>query len=169
LITAEGFRALKTIRDVSASLNMTFRQRRLEAPNFKGDLAKHQSEGATVKKSFLIYFLVLALFHLGLAVARETREQQRIDFLLNSVETATGIVFIRNGSEYDGAAAAKHLRAKLAYVGERVKTAEQFIQYCASESSMTHRKYTVRLADGTTVDSAVYFTSLLRQWEQQKR
>jgi Family of unknown function (DUF5329) len=85
------------------------------------------------------------------------------------VETAKGMVFIRNGSEYDAAAAAKHLRQKLAYAGERVKTAEQFIQYCASESSMTHRKYTVRLADGTTVDSAVYFTSLLRQWEQQKR
>jgi Family of unknown function (DUF5329) len=148
---------------------MTFRQRWLEARNFDGDLARHQSEGATVKKSFLICFLVLALFHPGPAVAREAREEQRINFLLNSVETAKGIVFIRNGSEYDGAAAAEHLRDKLAYAGERVKTAEQFIQYCASESSMTHRKYAVRLADGSTVDSAVYFAGLLREWEQQKR
>jgi Family of unknown function (DUF5329) len=122
-----------------------------------------------VKKSFLICFLVLALFHPVLVTAREACEQQRIDFLLKSVETARGITFIRNGSEYDGAAAGKHLRQKLAYAGERVRTAEQFIQYCASESSMTHRKYTVRLADGTTVDSAVYFVSLLRQWEPQKR
>lgn len=102
-------------------------------------------------------------------MAREAREQQRIDFLLNSVETAKGIKFIRNRSEYDGIAAGKHLRDKLGYAGERVKTAEQFIQYCASESSMTHLKYTVRLADGKTVDSAVYFTGLLREWEQQKR
>jgi hypothetical protein len=148
---------------------MTFRQRWLEARNFDGDLAKHQSEDAKVKRSFLICFLVLALFHPGLAVAREAREQQRIDFLLNSVETAKGIVFIRNGSEYDGTAAGKHLRGKLAYAGERVRTAEQFIQYCASESSMTHRKYMVRLADGGTVDSAVYFAGLLHEWEQQKR
>jgi Family of unknown function (DUF5329) len=124
---------------------------------------------ATVSARYLICVVVLATLHPGAAVAREACEQHRIEFLLNSVETAEGIKFIRNGSEYDGATAAKHLRQKLAYAGERVKTAEQFIQYCASESSMTHRKYTVRLADGTTVDSAAYFAGLLRQWEQQKR
>jgi 3-mercaptopyruvate sulfurtransferase SseA len=118
-----------------------------------------------VKDGFLILIVLLAIFP-GIVLAREAREQQRIDFLLHSVETAREIVFIRNGSEYDGTAAGKHLRDKLAYAGERVKTAEQFIQYCASESSMTHRKYTVRLADGRTVDSAVYFGGLLREWEQ---
>ncbi len=84
------------------------------------------------------------------------------------METAKGIVFIRNGSEYDGPAAAKHLSMKLKYAGERTQTAEQFIQYCASESSMTHRKYTVRLENSTTVDSATYFAGLLREWDQQK-
>jgi hypothetical protein len=122
-----------------------------------------------VKSPFVISFVLLALFHPGFAMAREAREQQRIDFLLHSVETAKGITFIRNGTEYDGTAAGKHLRDKLSYAGERVKTAEQFIQYCATESSMTHRKYTVRLADGRTVDSAVYFAGLLHEWDQQKR
>jgi hypothetical protein len=122
-----------------------------------------------VKSPFVISFILLALFDPGPARAREAREQQRIDFLLHSVETAKGMIFIRNGTEYDGSAAAKHLRDKLAYAGERVKTAEHFIQYCASESSMTHRKCTVRLADGRTVDSADYFAGLLREWDQQTR
>jgi hypothetical protein len=58
---------------------------------------------------------------------------------------------------------------KLSYLSERVKTAEEFVKYCASESSMTHRKYMIRLADSTTIDSAAYFTRLLREFDQQKR
>ena len=113
-------------------------------------------------------FVVAVLLVPSLLFAREAREQQRIDFLLKTAETSRRIVFIRNGSEYDGHAAAQHLRQKLNYAGERIKTAEQFIQYCASESSLTHRKYTVRLENGATVDSATYFTGLLRDYDQQK-
>lgn len=102
-------------------------------------------------------------------LARDVHEQARIDFLLHTVETAKGVVFIRNGSEYDGPAAGNHLRMKLAYAGERIRTAEEFIRYCASESSISHRKYMVRLNDGTTVNSADYFTGLLRAEEQQRR
>jgi hydrogenase maturation factor HypF (carbamoyltransferase family) len=112
--------------------------------------------------------LIVALLLPPLLFARGAREQQRIDFLLHTVETSNRIVFIRNGSEYDGHAAAQHLRQKLSYVGEKIQTAEQFIQYCASESSITHRKYTVRLENGVTVDSATYFSGLLRDYDQQK-
>ncbi len=41
----------------------------------------------------------------GIALGRDAREQQRIDFLLESVGKAKGIVFIRSGSEYRGAEA----------------------------------------------------------------
>ncbi len=78
-------------------------------------------------------------------------------------------MFLRNGSEYDGPAATKHLRRKLEYGGERLKTAEDFVKYCGSESSLTHRKYAVRAADGTKHDAAVYFAALLREFDQGKR
>jgi hypothetical protein len=113
--------------------------------------------------------LVFALAILpALVLAREAREQQRIDFLIQSVESSKGITFIRNGSEYSAGPAVAHLRTKLNYLGDRVKTAEEFVKYCASESSMTHRKYSIRLADGTTLDSAAYFTGLLREFDRQK-
>lgn len=99
--------------------------------------------------------------------ARDAREQARIDFLIQGVASAKGVTFIRNGSEHDGPAAAKHLRMKVDYAGERVKTAEQFVQYCASKSSITHQKYKVRLADGTTTDAAAYFTAKLQEFDQQ--
>ena len=98
--------------------------------------------------------------------AREAREQARIDFLIHGVETTAQVKFIRNGSEYDGAAAASHLRMKLGYAGERVKTAEDFVKYCASESSLTHQKYKIRAADGTLTDAAAYFQMKLREFDE---
>lgn len=103
-----------------------------------------------------------------LLFARDAREQARIEYLLHTVEVTSGVKFIRNGSEYDGAAAAKHLRMKLAYGGERLKTAEDFVKYCATESSMTHQKYKIRLSDGTTMDAAAYFAGKLREFDQDK-
>jgi len=85
------------------------------------------------------------------------------------VPRSLALTFIRNGSEHDGPAAAKHLRRKLDYAGERMQTAEQFIQHCAAESSLTRRKYKVRTAQGQTIDAATYLTGQLRDFEQQKR
>ncbi len=115
----------------------------------------------------LVLALLAALTVPHRASAREAREQARIDFLLHTVETSK-VVFIRNGSEHDGPAAASHLRMKLNYAGERLKTAEQFITYCASQSSITHRRYQVRLADGKTVDAASYFEEKLRGFDQKQ-
>jgi hypothetical protein len=92
-------------------------------------------------------------------------EAAKIQALIHSVETLPGAVFIRNGSEYDGAKAADHLRTKLKYAGNKVQTAEQFIDELATASSMTGKAYKIRYADGRTVDSAVFFHEQLRKLE----
>ena len=103
------------------------------------------------------------------ALARDRHEQARIDFLIQGVEKSTGTKFIRNAKEYDGHAAAAHLRIKLDYAGDRVKTAEDFVKFCASESSITHQKYTIRLENGTTMDAANYFMEQLRDFDRQQK
>ncbi len=115
-------------------------------------------------KPFLSFAAILLVLTVSL-FAREAREQARIDFLLHEVETAKDVVFIRNGSDHGAAEAAKHLRRKLDYAGERVKTAEDFVKYCASESSLTHRSYKIRRPDGKTVNAADYFTERLREFD----
>jgi hypothetical protein len=90
-------------------------------------------------------------------------EQQKIDALIGSVEHLPGAVFIRNGTEYDGAKAAAHLRTKLGYAGKRITTAEQFIDKLATASSMTGKPYLIRFADGHTVESAVFFRDQLKR------
>jgi len=111
-----------------------------------------------------LFFVVLP----PLLLARDARQQQRIDYLIQSLSSLQGAVFIRNGSEYDAAAAREHLQRKLNAAGERVTSAEEFIQYCASESSMTHQPYQIRFADGTITTSASYFRNELKKFDQTK-
>ena len=97
--------------------------------------------------------------------AAQLSEAQKIQALIAAIEGLKGAVFIRNGSEYDAAKAAAHLRRKLDYAGKRVQTADQFIQHLATGSSMTGKPYTIRFADGHSVESAVYFREQLRKLE----
>jgi hypothetical protein len=112
---------------------------------------------------FLLLFLPLTL------LARDAGEQQRIDYLIDLLGSLKGAVFIRNGKEYDAPAARDHLRSKLNFAGNRVKTAEQFIKYCATESSMSHQPYKIRFADGAEKETAVYLGDKLKEFDAKRR
>ena len=89
-------------------------------------------------------------------------ERARIEALIDAV-AKSGVIFIRNGSEYDAAAAADHLRTKWSRAGDRVKTAEEFIEVLGSRSSQTGEPYRVRLPDGTERESGPWLRDLLAQ------
>ncbi len=105
-------------------------------------------------------FLVPALIE----TAPQT-EAQKIEALIQAVADLEGAVFIRNGSEYTAKAAADHLRLKWKNAGRRVKTAPEFIQYCASGSSLSDRPYEIRLKDGRTVLSRDWLWTELKRTE----
>jgi hypothetical protein len=113
----------------------------------------------------LMVLLSLVAAH---AFALDTSETAKIQYLIASVEALEGAKFIRNGSDYNAPAAADHLRLKLKAAGEKVKTAEDFIKYCASKSSITGKPYLMRFADGTTVKSEVYFRNKLKTFATDK-
>jgi hypothetical protein len=92
-------------------------------------------------------------------------EQARIEYLLSVVASLHDAEFIRNGKAYDSRAAADHLRTKLRAAGSRVQTAEDFIRYCAAESSVSGRPYEIRLADGRVLLAADFLTQELREFD----
>jgi len=92
-------------------------------------------------------------------------EQQKIDYLIASVEALKDVSFIRNGSSYNAEQAASHMRLKLRMAGSRVKTVEDFIAYCATESSVTGIKYTIRFPDGHTIESATFLRDKLASFK----
>jgi hypothetical protein len=97
--------------------------------------------------------------------AQQDVEQQKIAYLIDSVATLQGATFIRNGREYDAKHAADHMRLKLRFAGSRVKTAEDFITYCGTGSSMSGTNYTIRFQDGRVVDSTTYLLGRLAEYE----
>jgi len=111
------------------------------------------------------WLLCLGLLFAGFAAAAPLTEQQKIDVLIHSVETLPGAQFIRNGSAHDGKAAAEHLQMKRHYAGNRIKTANDFIENCASRSSMTGLPYQIRFANGKTEESGVFLHAELKQIE----
>jgi hypothetical protein len=92
-------------------------------------------------------------------------EAQKIEALIQAVANLEGAVFIRNATEHAPKAAADHLRLKWRNAGRRVKTAPDFIRYCASESSMSGKPYEIRLKDGRTVQARDWLWTELKRME----
>ncbi|MCG9879733.1 MAG: DUF5329 domain-containing protein [Bacteroidia bacterium] len=81
---------------------------------------------------------------------KELTEAQKIDKLIAYVEV-TEAKFVRNGTEYSGVDAAKHLRMKREKAGKKITTARQFIDYLASKSSMSGEPYLMKFKNGSTL------------------
>lgn len=97
-----------------------------------------------------------------LSAAPSAREKQRIDALIAAVEKS-GLIFIRNGSEHSAADAASHMRLKVNNAGNRISTAEQFIDYLASKSSITGSPYFLKFPDGRTEKAGIWLHRKLKE------
>jgi hypothetical protein len=113
----------------------------------------------------LFAMILLTLSAMAHAADIAPAENARIQYLLASIETLTGAEFIRNGAAYDAQAAADHLRLKLRSAGSRVKTAEDFIVHCATQSSMSGEPYQIRFADGRVISSAAFLHQKLVEFD----
>jgi len=103
-----------------------------------------------------------------LGYADDLLEAAKIRYLIASVEALQEAAFIRNGHEYNARKASNHLRFKLKAMGSKVKTAEDFIEICASKSSMTGESYLIRFGDGSIVKSELFFKDKLKAFSANK-
>jgi len=109
--------------------------------------------------------ILLALsFVASAAYAREKIEDQKIEFLISAIAELPDAVFIRNGSEYSAQQAADHMHLKLRRAGDRVKTADDFIVYCATGSSVSGQLYAIKFHDGRVVQSADFLRAKLAEF-----
>lgn len=91
-------------------------------------------------------------------------ERDKIERMLAALAVSDA-VFIRSGTEYSGKDAAAHLRMKWGAAGDRVSTAQQFIDLLASSSSATGDAYRIRTKDGKESPSRDWFLALLASVE----
>jgi hypothetical protein len=105
--------------------------------------------------------LVLAL---SSAASAETSAKGEIDHLLNFVATSS-CTFVRNGTEYPPDKARDHLASKYQFAGSKITTAEEFIKYLATESSMSGELYHVKCGK-TDVLTGVWLTEELTRFRK---
>ncbi len=109
------------------------------------------------------YVLSCFLLLSNVTYAMDYAEKAKIEYLISSINELKGAKFIRNGTEYDPAAASKHLRRKLQAAGNKISTAEEFIEYCATRSSMSGELYTIKMQSGV-VHAGTYFKEKLKSY-----
>jgi hypothetical protein len=96
----------------------------------------------------LLCLLMLLSFH-NSSAAGTTEE---IESLLLYIEQSD-CTFIRNDNHYDALKAREHIEKKYAYYKERIMTAEDFILYSATKSSITGERYMV-ICNGVNIPTS---------------
>jgi len=107
-------------------------------------------------------FIHIVLWFASAAIlAAATTPETEIEGLLAYVKGLDQATFVRNGTSYSPAQAEAHLRMKWNNARSHIKTAEDFIELCASKSSVSGKPYLIRFADGRTVEAGFAFREQL--------
>ena len=112
--------------------------------------------------------ILTLLLTTAIALGLDAPTKAEIDELISFTQ-ASGVRFIRNGTEYSAAEGAQHLRDKLNKAGDRVKTTEDFITGIASKSYLSGKPYLVKFADGRTQPTADWLRAHLAEVRKSKR
>lgn len=116
----------------------------------------------------VVILLFLLLFGSAAAFSQDVSETEKIQYLIALVENLQDAKFIRNGTEYDAKQAADHLRLKLKKAGGRVKTANDFINFCASRSFLSGEPYRIKFKDASVAETGVFLRDKLSAFVQKR-
>ena len=103
----------------------------------------------------LLCLLMVLSFQLS-CLAGTTEE---ITSLLHFIEQSE-CTFIRNGKHYDSVKSRQHIEIKYNYYKKLITTAEDFIQYSATASSITGKPYWV-ICNGVSMNSSDWLNAEL--------
>lgn len=92
-----------------------------------------------------------------MAAAKDLRVDMEVTYLVNTVETSP-CKFKRNGTWYDGAQAAAHLREKYRWMQRfgQISSAEDFVVKVATKSSASGIPYALRCPGQDDIESAAW-------------
>jgi len=118
-----------------------------------------------MKRRFLLLYGPLAALSAWAGDTMPPAEKHRVERLIQYVESRTDCAFVRNGTAYTSHDAADFLRKKMDYMGDRVSTAQQFVDQIASRSSTSGEPYMIRHADGRMEHSAKFLSDELKRMD----
>ena len=113
---------------------------------------------------FIRQLIFAGLFFVGAANADT---QQEINHLLDFVASTT-CEYERNGSVYDGARAVKHINRKYEYFKDEINSAEDFIKYSATKSTMSGKHYKIHCSNVPIQNSSDWLLDELKKYRENK-
>ena len=113
---------------------------------------------------FIKQLIFAGLFFVGTAIADT---QQEINHLLDFVASTT-CQYERNGSVYDGARAVKHINRKYEYFKDEINSAEDFIKYSATKSTMSGKHYKIHCSNAPVQNSSDWLLDELKRYRESK-
>jgi hypothetical protein len=116
-----------------------------------------------MRKFGLLILLVVSSIVFNVSFASADTEAE-INHLLSYVENSQ-CRFIRNGSNHSGPDAKEHIVKKYNYFKDRIHSAEQFIEYSATKSTMSGKKYKV-ICDGNEYLTAQWLNDELKNYRK---
>ena len=119
-----------------------------------------------MQRLFLGYFLSFLLIVVTVLVPMESLADTEIEIkhLMAYIENSK-CTFIRNGQEYSTEEALAHIQKKYEYAKHLIKSAEDFIKYTVTKSSMSGQPYTI-WCDGQKILSAKWFAAELKRFRE---
>ena len=112
--------------------------------------------------------MLFSLFIVNRAGANSQRENTGnvAEYLINQVRSSN-LTFTRNGTEHSSQEAADHIRSKYEYFKNDIKTPEDFIHSCASQSILSGKPYLVSTPQGKVrVDE--WLTGILAEYKRKR-
>ena len=109
-------------------------------------------------------FCLLMILSFQLSCSAGTTEE--ITSLLHFIEQSE-CTFIRNGKQYDSVESRQHIEIKYNYYKKKISTAEDFIQYSATGSSITGKPYRV-VCNGVSMNSSDWLNAELNKMRKRR-
>lgn len=109
---------------------------------------------------------LIGIAFVAVAQAMPKEGSEEVNKLISSVSSSE-CQFERNGIWYNGRDAASHLKTKFNATEKRLQTAEQFIQFVASSSSITKKPYKIRCGEKAS-DARVWLSQKLKELRSKK-
>ena len=113
----------------------------------------------------LIIIILVVLFSAWPTMADGSQLQAEIDHLLKTIENSN-CDFIRNGKAHSADEAIDHILKKYDHFKDKIKTTEDFIDYCASKSMLSDQPYLISCQGEDPVESKIWFLRVLDRFRK---
>ena len=94
-------------------------------------------------------------------ISKNTKAE--INHLITFVKTSTCLIN-RNGDEHNGNDAIEHIQKKYDYYKDEINSAEQFIEYSATKSTMSGNFYKVKCGDAQPIKTQLWLLDELKTY-----